>query len=160
MPIGKAIGKPTMRSSNIKLPHSVIVKSSGLLPMHYTIRELADAIGAVERTLRDWLANGAPHLRDAKGHIWINGKEFAGWVALMRKPNRKKKQLKENEGYCMHCRQAVEMLQPKTRHVRGKLTTTRGICSCCGRTIHRGGRIPTNPAPIFPGVPEGNNGQV
>ena len=147
-----------MRSSNIKLPHSVIVKSSGLLPMHYTIRELADAIGAVERTLRDWLANGAPNLRDTKGQIWINGKEFAGWVTLMRKPNRKRKKLKDNEGYCMHCRQAVEMLQPKTRHVRGKLTTTRGICSCCGRTIHRGGRIPTNPAPIFPGGLEENNG--
>lgn len=158
MPIGKAIGKPTMRSSNIKLPHSVIVKSSGLLPMHYTIRELADAIGAVERTLRDWLANGAPHLRDAKGHIWINGKEFAGWVALMRKPKRKKKQLKDNEGYCMHCRQVVEMLEPKMRHVRGKLTNTRGKCSRCGRTIHRGGRIPNNPSPTFPGVPEGNNG--
>lgn len=53
-----------MKTSNIKLPHSVIVKSPGLLPMFYQVSELAEAIGAVERTLRDWLVLGAPHLRD------------------------------------------------------------------------------------------------
>lgn len=146
-----------MRSSNIKLPHSVIVKSSGLLPMHYTIRELAEAVGAVERTLRDWLTNGAPHLRDTKGHIWINGKDFAGWVSTIRRPNQERKKLKDNEGYCMHCRQSVEMLEPKMHHVRGKLTTTQGKCSNCGRIIHRGGRIPTNPAPTFQGATERND---
>ena len=137
-----------MKASNIKLPHSVIVKSPGLLPMRYTIRELAEATGAVERTLRDWLAQGAPHLRDAKGHIWINGREFANWVASRRKPRRERK-LKDNQGYCMHCRQVVELLEPKTQHVRGKLMNTRGKCARCGHTIHRGGRVASNPlAPV------------
>lgn len=137
-------GSPIMKPPNIKLPHSVIVKSPGLLPMHYTIRELTQAVGAVERTLRDWLASGAPHLRDSKGHIWINGREFAGWVAAMRKPKRERK-LKDSEGYCMRCRQIVELLEPRTQHMCGKLTSTRGKCARCGCSIHRGGRVSSNP---------------
>lgn len=142
-----------MRSSVIKLPHSVIVKSSGLLPMHYTVHELAKEIDAAERTLRDWLSNGAPHLKDATGRIWIHGREFADWVNRVKRSESKQKTMKENEGYCMHCRSHVEMLATSTRHIRGKLTMTSGTCSQCGRTIHRGGRTPTNSAPSQQGVP-------
>ena len=69
-----------MLKHRIKLPHSVIVKSTSLLPMLYTVRELAEEITIPERTLRDWLANGAPHTRDHLGHIWIDGQAFARWV--------------------------------------------------------------------------------
>jgi hypothetical protein len=130
----------------IKLPHSVIVKSPGLLPMLYSVRELAQAVGTAERTLRDWLTAGAPHLRDNQGHLWINGREFAGWAALRHKPGWERK-LNDSQAYCMHCKQVVEMLVPQTRHIRGKLTSTRGTCSRCGGIIHRGGRIASNPTP-------------
>jgi len=133
-----------MKPLNIKLPHSVIVKSPGLLPMQYTVRELAEAVGAAERTLRDWLARGAPHLRDSHGHLWINGKEFANWVAGRRKPKRERK-LKDSEGYCMRCKQVVELLEAQTQQIRGKLTCTRGKCPRCGCTIYRGGRVTSNP---------------
>lgn len=136
-----------MKPSVIKLPHSVIVKASGLLPMLYTVHELAKELDAVERTLRDWLANGAPHSKDAKGHIWIQGTDFSKWVAKTRRPIQKHRKMKDNEGYCMHCRNTVEMLNIHTRHMRGKLTMTRGTCAHCGHPIHRGGRIPSNPAP-------------
>ena len=145
-----------MRSPNIRLPHSVIVKSPGLLPMQYTVRELAEAVGAVERTLRDWLAQGAPHTRDTKGHTWINGREFAGWVAHLRKPKRERK-LKDSQGYCLHCRQVVELLEPQTRQVRGKLTNTRGKCARCGSIIHRGGRLASDSTPPFPAGQEGEH---
>jgi uncharacterized protein with PIN domain len=128
-----------MKTSNIKLPHSVIVKSPGLLPMLYTVCELAEAVGAVERTLRDWLVLGAPHLRDERERIWIHGQEFAAWVAGMRKQKRERK-LKDNEALCMRCDQIVEMLEPKTMHIRGKLINTRGKCPHCGCRINRGGR--------------------
>jgi len=131
--------KPAM-----KLPHSVIVKSPGLLPMLYSVRELAEAVGVAERTLRDWLAHDVPHSRDSRGHLWIRGREFAKWVKAKRKP-RLNRRLNDNQAYCMHCKQVVEMLNPETRPVRGKLTSTRGKCARCGGAIHRGGRIVSNP---------------
>jgi hypothetical protein len=69
----------------IKLPHLVIVKAPGLLPMLYMVRELADELSMPERTLRDWLLHGAPHTRDRLGHIWINGQAFAAWVLSQRR---------------------------------------------------------------------------
>jgi hypothetical protein len=135
-----------MKTSNIKLPHSVIVKSPGLLPMLYQVSELAEAIGAVERTLRDWLVLGAPHLRDERGRVWVHGREFAAWVAGMRKQKRNRK-LKDNEALCLRCNEIVKMLEPKTYQLRGKLTNTRGKCPQCGCTINRGGRLKSNPEP-------------
>ena len=149
-------GVPTMRSLVFKLPHSVIVKSSGLLPMYYTVRELAIELGAVERTLRDWLSGGAPHIKDANGHIWVQGKDFSRWVDSVREPKQKQKRMKDNEGFCMHCKTTVDMLAISTRHIRGKLTMTSGTCSQCGRIIHRGGRIPSNP-PAQQGVSSRNH---
>jgi hypothetical protein len=128
---------------HIKLPHSVIVKSPGLLPMLYTVRELADAIGVHERTLRDWLMAGAPHSRARKGHSWINGREFAKWVVSMRKPKRERK-LKDHEAFCLRCNEVVEMVNPKVNHIRGKLFVHRGKCPKCKCTINRGGRMPNN----------------
>ncbi len=136
-----------MKAPSIKLPHCVIVKAPGLLPMLYTPRELAEATGAVERTLRDWLNAGAPHTRDSRGHTWINGREFSGWVEGIRK-NRRRIKLKDNEAYCLRCGQAVELVDADTRHVRGKLTLTRGICPRCQCTIHRGGRIASIPTRV------------
>ena len=66
-----------------------------------------------------------------------------GWQRK-RKPKPERK-LKDNQAYCMHCKQVVEMLAPQTRPVRGKLTSTRGTCSRCGGILHRGGRIASNP---------------
>jgi hypothetical protein len=129
----------------IKLPHMVIVKSPGLLPMAYKVRELASAIAMPERTLRDWLAQGAPHHRDAQGHIWIIGTEFGKWVKKNRKPKGESK-IHDNQAYCMHCRSVVELLCAETRHIRGKLTRTHGQCPNCNHTIYRGGRLLSNPS--------------
>jgi hypothetical protein len=130
----------------IKLPHVVIVKSPGLLPMMYTVREIAAAIAIPERTLRDWLGNGAPHHPDPQGRIWIVGTEFALWVEENRKPKKDIK-MSENQAYCLRCRLAVDLLSPNTRHIRGKLTLTTGQCPHCKSTIHRGGRLRSNPSP-------------
>lgn len=134
-----------MRSKNIKLPHSVIVKSPGLLPMLYTVCELVEAVGAVERTLRDWLNFGAPHLRDERGRIWIPGREFAAWVQKTRKQKPKPK-MKDGEAYCFKCDEIVRMLDSETIHIRGKLSITRGNCPQCGCTINRGGRLESTQA--------------
>jgi len=61
-----------------KLPHSVIVRAPGLLPMLYKVKELAGELGISPRTIRKWARRGMPHQRDGKGHIWIDGKELPG----------------------------------------------------------------------------------
>jgi len=91
--------------------------------MLYTVRELAEELSITDRTLRDWLVLGAPHTRDRLGHIWVNGQEFANWVALQRKkvPSYK---LNPGEGYCMSCNQVVKMLKPISRPSLGRLVYT------------------------------------
>jgi hypothetical protein len=135
-----------MKSPRIKLSHSVIVKSPGLLPMLYTVGELVETLGVVDRTLRGWLVLGAPHTRDNRGHIWIHGREFAGWVAEIQKPKREQR-LEDNEAFCLRCKEIVGMLDPKTVPMRGKLLRIRGKCPQCGCTINRGGRLRSNPKP-------------
>lgn len=123
----------------IKLPHIVIVKAPGLLPMLYKPGELAEELGINRRTLYDWLdKNGAPHTRDKREHIWINGQEFAAWVeAHQKKPLQK---LAKDEAYCMHCRKIVQLQKPKIIPIKGKLVNISGQCSVCQGTVVRGGR--------------------
>ncbi len=109
--------------------------------MLYTVRELSEAIGVADRTLRDWLFAGAPHFYDATGHIWIDGREFADWVAGQRKPKRDRR-LTDHEAYCMRCNQVVEMVNPTVNVVRGNLVMHKGKCPNCYCTINRGGRRP------------------
>ena len=131
-----------VQSSTFKIPHLVIVKAPGLLPMHYTPREIAEELGIPESTLRDWILRGAPHFRDDHNHLWINGQKFAAWVEDLRnaKNHRARRRLKEDEGYCMRCNQIVKMVDPVVRHIKGQLYHLKGQCPNCGCAINRGGR--------------------
>lgn len=146
VPHASVSGTGDTKNHRIRLSHSVIVKSPGLLPMLYTVRELAEAVGIPERTLRAWLAAGAPHQREAGGHIWIHGREFSGWVAGKR-ASRRQYPLGEGQGYCLRCKRVVNLLEPRTIHFRGKLNRTRGTCDRCGGIVCRGVRIPASPDP-------------
>ena len=126
----------------IRFPHSVIVKSPGLLPMHYKVSELAKAISVPDRTLRDWLVAGAPHIRDQRDNLWIHGKEFADWVASFRK-QRKQRKLRQGEAFCLRCNQPVAMIDVSTHAKQGKLVLISGKCPNCGCRIWRGDRAPT-----------------
>jgi hypothetical protein len=126
----------------LQLPHSTIIKSPGLLPMLYTVSEISTALDVAERTLRDWLYAGAPHTRDSRGHIWINGRQFADWVTSLRRPKRARK-LGDDEAFCMRCNKAVQMTEVSTKPIQGKLILIRGKCPDCGCTINRGGCLPT-----------------
>jgi hypothetical protein len=130
--------------AHIRLPHSAIIKSPGLLSMLYTVSEMAGALGVPERTLRDWLEAGAPYDREQNTRIWIHGRKFAAWIAEMRDPVKKRK-LKDDEAYCMLCNRPVQMTDTSTKAMQGKLILIRGRCPNCGCTINRGGRLPTYP---------------
>ena len=125
---------------NINIPHGVIVRAPGLLPMLYKVRELAEELGIPDRTLRDWLTYGAPHQRDNRNHIWINGEEFEMWVNAQRKRKSKRK-LKDDEAYCLRCKKVVKLTNPQTVPSKGRLFHIKGICPNCECIINRGGSI-------------------
>ncbi|MFZ2098719.1 MAG: helix-turn-helix domain-containing protein [Anaerolineales bacterium] len=123
----------------IKLPHAVIVKAPGLLPMLYTVRELAEELSMSERTLRDWLHHGAPHTRNRLGHIWVDGQAFTSWVSSQRKKDPSAR-LQPGEGYCMICNRAVKIVQPSRRPSVGRLVYIQGFCPHCNGKVSRGAR--------------------
>lgn len=132
------------------IPHIAIVRAPGLLPMLYTVAELSRELEIPDRTLRDWLdIHGVPHQRDKRGHIWVNGRQFASWVKSMRKPSRTAKLL-QTQAYCMKCNQVVEIENPTMVNIKGKLVNIRGHCSRCGCTVNRGQRLATNPSIHLP----------
>jgi hypothetical protein len=133
--------KPVNASQpRFRLTHSVIVKAPGLLPMLYLPAELAGELGMPVRTLYDWLKAGAPHTQDTQGNLWIDGRQFAGWVAANRKPHAVREKLQDDQAYCLRCKQAVTLIDPRREQVKGKLILIKGRCPQCGVGINRGGR--------------------
>lgn len=126
-----------VRTHRTKLPHNVIIKAPGLLPMLYTPREICEELDIAESTLRDWLQIDVPHQRDNRNRIWINGEEFARWVNNQRKPKVINK-LKEDEAYCLRCNQVSKLLSPQIQPIKGNLVLIKGTCANCGAVINRG----------------------
>lgn len=124
-------------SRRMKLPHAIIIKAPGLLPMLYTPREICEELGVAESTLRDWLQAGVPHQRDNRNRIWINGELFAGWVKNQRKP-KMATSLMEDEAYCMRCNQVSKLISPLIQPINGNLVLIKGTCEKCGNVINRG----------------------
>lgn len=125
------------KSRRTKLPHTVIVKAPGLLPMLYTPREICEDLDIAESTLRDWLQTGVPHKRDNRNRIWINGESFASWVDEQRKPKTLSK-LSEAEAYCLHCKKVSKLISPQIHPIKGNLVLIKGNCTICGNIINRG----------------------
>jgi len=126
-----------VRIHRTKLPHNVIIKAPGLLPMLYTPREICEELDIAESTLRDWLQIDVPHQRDNRNRIWINGEEFARWVNNQRKTKATNK-LNEDEAYCLRCNQVSKLLSPQIQPIKGNLVLIKGTCANCGAVINRG----------------------
>jgi hypothetical protein len=133
-----------VRIHRTKLPHNVIIKAPGLLPMLYTPREICEELDIAESTLRDWLQIDVPHQRDNRNRIWINGEEFARWVNNQRKPKVTNK-LNEDEAYCLRCNQVSKLLSPQIQPIKGNLVLIKGTCANCGAVINRGARRDRTP---------------
>ncbi|MFQ5961268.1 MAG: DUF5679 domain-containing protein [Candidatus Methylomirabilales bacterium] len=84
----------------------------------------------------NWVKAGAPHERDARGHIWIHGRAFAEWLDSKRRP-RSRRSLSPEQGYCLRCNQTVQMENPRPRKIDG-LTLLTGSCPNCGGKVNRG----------------------
>ena len=104
-----------------------------LLDMLYTPSELAEEIGFhVRQIYRVYIPCGLPHNRDEKNRIWINGKEFKGWVRDVYQ----KRELGVNEAFCLTCKKAVKMVNPE-RKQEGRLFFYICYCPECGRKLAR-----------------------
>jgi hypothetical protein len=118
-----------------RLPHLVIVRAPGLLPMWYSLRELAQELEVSVRSIRVWLDLGLPYRRDERGHLWIDGRQFAAWVKASN-VQRSRQSLQPNEAFCLHCCRPVVLLNPSST-CRGKQRLLRGTCSVCGHVVCR-----------------------
>jgi hypothetical protein len=121
----------------LKLPHSVIVRAPGLLPMLYTLSELEEELGVPARTLHDWLDRGMPHQRDARFHIWMDGRQLAIWVQTVRAARSKRPRLNPDEAYCFRCHKPAKLVVSVVQS-QGKQALLQGNCPECGTAIHRG----------------------
>lgn len=127
--------KRTLSQSRLRMPHKVIVRAPGLLPMMYRTRELARELGVSGARVVNWTQNGAPHQRDRRGHIWINGQLFASWVESHRR-SRSRPQLPRGQGYCLRCDEIVTIKDPETRPI-GNMIMFSGTCPECGAQVNR-----------------------
>lgn len=121
-----------------KIPHLAIVRGPGLLPMWYRPQELADELGVEVMFVRDWLRRGLAFRKDARGHIWIDGREAARWIETHRRSS-SGGPLPDGWAYCMRCRARIEIARP-VRMVSGKHLVLSGTCPRCGGKVYRGAR--------------------
>lgn len=133
-----SIDSDCRRSVRFKVPHSVIMRAPGLLPMLYTPSELERELGVSARTIRAWLDKGLSHQRDEHGRIWLDGRQVAAWVKTLGR-SQARPRLNDDEAYCVRCRQPVKWLN-LTRDQRVRQVWWRGVCPKCGGIICRGGR--------------------
>lgn len=104
-----------------------------LLNMMYKPSELGEEVGfSANQVYMVYVPLGCPHERDEFNHIWINGREFREWYF----DNYQKAKLGKNEGFCLTCKQAVKLVNPKKRTKQG-LSYLVAECPDCGRTLAR-----------------------
>jgi hypothetical protein len=124
----------------IRIPHSAIVRASGLLPMYYTAGELSAELEVPRKTIILWVKNGLPHMRDKQNHVWVVGSECAVWIEAMRKANLKKIPLGDEEAFCFRCRKPVEIQDRHIQTIRGRYLLS-GKCPECGCRVNKGVRL-------------------
>jgi len=122
-----------------RFTRSNIMKLARLLDMLYKPSEIAEEIDVpVDTIYRVFLPAGCPHRRDANNLIWIQGTEFAAWAKAVNETNRAKQfHLEENQAWCVHCNQVVEIKGGRQRAVRRNLVIVQGKCAECGAKVNR-----------------------
>ena len=109
-----------------------------LLDMRCRPSELAEELQVcVETVYHSYLAEGCPHERDGKAHIWINGAAFYQWACA--RGGRKRVKLAEGQAYCFHCKKPVNMVEVSTATITNRhLEVVTGRCPECESKVSRG----------------------
>jgi uncharacterized protein with PIN domain len=118
-----------------KIPHSVIVRAPGLLPMLYTLNELEEELKISWRIIRGWLQKDLPYQQDGRGHIYINGRDMAAWVCEVCR-SRPRRKLDASQAFCVRCHKPVTLADAQS-YRQGTIARYSGVCPECGTVINR-----------------------
>lgn len=123
-----------------KMRREIIIRLSRLLNMRYKPSELAQEIGVnVDTVYRTYMHAGCPFERDKRNQIWIIGTEFAEWARAITAQSKRKpgQTLPEGQAWCLRCRGAVDILNPKVKSINRYLDLVQGTCAACGAKVNR-----------------------
>ena len=127
--------KTTQETTRFMLPAQVQARAPYLLPMCYSLLELARRLEIEPKLVRGWMAYGMPQQRDHKGRVWIDGIAFARWVHRVCR-RRHLLRLAQDEAHCAQCRTVVTLMQPETKG-QGSQRWLEGVCPECSSRIRR-----------------------
>lgn len=101
----------------------------------YTIDEAARTIGASKGTVRRWIDNGLPAIRDRKP-ILILGADLSDFMARRSRP---KRPCPPGKCYCVKCRDTREPagMIADLMPINATSGNLRAICPDCGSLMHR-----------------------
>lgn len=120
-----------------KAPHAVIVRAPGLLPMFYTISELAQELQVPQSIVKSWIRAGLTIERDNRKHIFINGRELANWVNKTREMQSPNPNPDISVAFCFKCRSEVGIDNPKLLD-KSRYFLLKAICPHCGVKVNKG----------------------
>lgn len=122
-------------SYGIRLSQAEAARLGRLLPMEYATAELAAELQInVRRIWARFVPAGCPHRRESNGRIWIVGSAFRGWYEDI---HERRRMMADDEGWCMPCRQAVQMVGPFSIIEQTYTEIVQGRCPVCGGTVNR-----------------------
>ena len=114
-----------------------LIRLSRLMNMMYKPSEIADLFGVTAETVyRSYLPGGCPFERDKDGIIWIHGVSFADWVQSVT-VQKKMTRLEDGQAWCLRCRGAVKLNNPRLRFTSRYVKIYQGKCETCGAKINR-----------------------
>lgn len=102
---------------------------------NYTVEEVARLLGVAKATVRRWISNGLPALRDRKP-ILVLGADLADFLHSRRKA---RQHCQPTQCFCLKCRAPRNPAERTVEFV--PLTPTNGNmranCSICGTIMHK-----------------------
>lgn len=102
----------------------------------YTMEEVANLYSINKRTVRNWIQDGLPVIKEKKPFL-ILGTELR--IFIRQKNKSRKRKCKPNELYCFRCRKASLVEATSIHFLRESHGTGRvfGACLQCGVKVHK-----------------------
>lgn len=120
----------------------ILLHGEKLMNVNYSVTQIAKILDLNPRYIRRALIAkyGAPHIRDSKEHIFINGEKLYVWAKKYVRDQEKRKMerppIGNDEFYCVKCRKRVIGQEIFTAS-DSKNLFLKGTCPICGTRINK-----------------------